>query len=99
MTWRRGHESRFKYDRTLNAQDDADESALRGRFSAEKAKLESSIRNGSGTLRNAKARHDALPSMAKTNRVLNGALAARAQAEQDLRELGVSVPVSIFALR
>lgn len=70
VAWRRGHESRFKYDRTPNAQDVADERALRGRFAAEKAKLESTIRNGLGTLRNAKARLDALPAKARSDRAL-----------------------------
>jgi DNA-binding helix-hairpin-helix protein with protein kinase domain len=98
VAWRRGHESRFKYDRTPNAQDVADERALRGRFAAKKAKLESTIRNGLGTLRNAKARLDALPAKARSDRALTDALAARAQAEQDLRELGVSVPASTVAL-
>lgn len=98
MKWRRGHESRFKYDRTPNAQDVADERALRGRFAAEKAKLESTIRNGLGSLRNAKVRLDALPAKARTDRPLTDALAARAQAEQDLRELGTSVPASNVTL-
>lgn len=98
VAWRRWHESRFKYDRTPNAQDVADERALRGRFAAEKAKLESTIRNGLGTLRNAKAGLDALPAKARGDRALADALAARAQAEQDLRELGVSVPASTVAL-
>lgn len=98
VAWRRGHESRFKYDRTPNDQDVADERALRGRFAAEKAKLESTIRNGLGTLRNAKARLDGLSAKARSDRAITDALAARAQAEQDLRELGVSVPASIVTL-
>ncbi|CAM5202501.1 Protein kinase YegI [Castellaniella denitrificans] len=98
VAWRRGHESRFKYDRTPNAQDVADERALRGRFAAEKAKLESTIRNGLGTLRNAKARLDGLPAKARSDRAITDALAARAQAKQDLRELGVSVPASTVTL-
>lgn len=98
VAWRQGHESRFKYDRTPNTQDVADERALRGRFAAERAKLESTIRNGLGTLRNAKARLDALPAKARSDRALTDALAARTQAEQDLRELGVSVPASTVAL-
>jgi hypothetical protein len=98
VAWRRGHESRFKYDRTPNAQDVADERALRGRFATEKVNLESTIRNGLGTLRNAKARLDALPAKARSDRALTDALAARAQAEQDLRELGVSVPASTVSL-
>lgn len=98
VAWRRGHESRFKYDRTPNAQDIADERALRGRFAAEKARLESTIRNGLGTLRNAKALLDALPAKARDDRALADALAARAQAEQDLRELGISVPASTVAV-
>lgn len=98
VAWRRGHESRFKYDRTPNAQDVADERALRGRFAAEKARLESTIRNGLGTLRNAKALLDALPAKARADRALADALAAQAQAEQDLRELGISVPTSTVAV-
>jgi DNA-binding helix-hairpin-helix protein with protein kinase domain len=98
MDWRRNHESQFRYDPTPNAQDVADERALRGRFAAEKAKLESTIRNGLGTLRNAKARLDALPAKARSDRVLAEALTARAQAEQDLRELGASIPASTLTL-
>lgn len=99
VTWRRGHESHFKYDRTPNAQDVADERALRGRFATEKAKLESTIRNGLGTLRNAKAKLDSLPARAKNDRALLDALTARAQAERDLKELGRSVPASKVALQ
>lgn len=99
MAWRRGHESRFKYDRTPNAQDAADERALRDRFGAEKAKLESKIRNGLSTLRNAKPRLDALPTKAKSDRALMDALTARAQAETDLRELGAPVPISQVELK
>lgn len=99
VTWRRGLESRFKYDPARNAQDDADERALRERFAVEKAKLESTIHNGLGALRNAKVRLDALPAMARSDRALTYALAARAQAERDLRELGISVPASTVALK
>lgn len=98
VAWRRSKESRFKYDRAPNAQDVADEKALRARFGAEKAKLESTIRNGLGTLRNAKARLDALPARARSDRALNDALAVRAQVEYDLLELGASVPNSAVVL-
>ena len=98
VAWRRRHESQFKYDRNPNAQDVADERALRGRFAAEKAKLESTIRNGLGTLRNARAKLDSLPTRAKNDRALSDALAARAQAERDLKELSASVPASTVAL-
>lgn len=98
MDWRRRHESRFKYDRTPNAQDISDERALRGRFRSEKAKLESIIRNGLGTMRNAKARLDALPAKARSDRSLLQALETRAQAEKDLKSLGAYVPVSNVAL-
>lgn len=98
VDWRRKHESRFKYDPAPNAQDIADERTVRGRFAAEKAKLESAIRNGLGTLRNARARFDALPVVAKGDSALTEALAARAQAERDLRELGESVPASTVNL-
>ncbi len=98
VAWRRWHESQFKYDRNPNAQDVAHERALRGRFAAEKAKLESTIRNGLGTLRNARAKLDSLPTRAKNDRALSDALATRAQAERDLKELGASVPASTVAL-
>lgn len=98
MAWRRAHESRFRYDRTPNAQDVADERALRGRFMAEKAKLESTIRNGLGTLRNARAKIEALPARTKNDPALLNAIKARAQAERDLIELSASVPPSTVAL-
>ena len=98
VAWRRRHESRFKYDKTPNAQDIADEKALRRRFAAEKAKLESTIRNGLGTLRNARAKLDSLSTRAKNDRALSDVLATRAQAERDLKELGASVPASTVAL-
>lgn len=98
VEWRRRHEFRFKYDRTANAQDVADERALRGRFAADKAKLESTIRNGLGTLRNAKARLDALPAKARSDRELLAALGTRAQAEYDIRTLGGTVPASAVVL-
>lgn len=99
VAWRRRHEARFKYDPNPNAQDIADEKALRGRFAAEKAKLESTISNGLGTLRNARARLDALPDKARSDRALMGALEARAQVEGDLKALGASVPASSVVLR
>lgn len=98
VAWRRGHESRFKYDPMPNAQDISDERTLRGRFAAEKAQLETTIRNGLGTLRNAKAQLSALPAKARSDRMLFEAFVARAQAEHDLRELGASVPASTVTL-
>lgn len=98
LSWKREHELRFRYDPTPNAQDVADEQALRGRFSTERARLESAIRNGLGTLRNAKGRLDALIAKAACDKALSDAIAARAQAEQDLRELGVAIPPSIVSL-
>lgn len=98
VAWRRSHEARFRYNPMPNAQDVTDERALRGKFAAEKAKLESTIRNGLGTLRNAKARLDALPARARSDKALLDALTARAQVEYDLRELGASVPTSAVSL-
>lgn len=98
LAWRSEHESRFKYDRTPNNQDVADERLLRSRFAVEKTKLESTIRNGLGTLRSAKARLDALPAKARSDEALIEAIAARTQAEHDLRELGFSVPASTVVL-
>lgn len=98
LDWRRGHESRFRYDPTPNAQDVADERALRSQFAAEKAKLESTIRNGLGALRNARANLDALPTKARGNAALNRALDFRAQAARDLELLRVSVPASTVTI-
>lgn len=98
MAWRRKVESTFRYEPSPNTQDVADERALRGRFAAEKAKLESAIRNGLGALRNAKGILDDLPAKARTDRALTGALDARAQAAQDLKELGSTAPASTVAL-
>lgn len=98
LEWRKKLESKFKYDPAPNAQDVADERAIRGRFAAEKTKLESTIRNGLGTLKNASARLNALPAKAKSDRALIDAIAIRAQAEQDLLKLGVSVPASTVSM-
>ena len=98
LDWRRKHEARFRYDPTPNAQDVANERAFRGRFAAEKAKLESAIRNGLGTLRNAKARLSTMSEKVRRDRTLMEALEARAQAEQDLKALGASVPASTVTL-
>ncbi|OOY20474.1 hypothetical protein BMI86_07995 [Thioclava sp. DLFJ5-1] len=98
VAWRRRLETGFRYNPTPNAQDVADEQALRGRYAAEKAKLEATIRNGLVALRNAKVRLDALPDKAKHDSALNEALTTRAQAERDLRELALSVPSSTVAL-
>jgi DNA-binding helix-hairpin-helix protein with protein kinase domain len=94
VDWRRKIEGRFRYDPTPNAQDVSDEKALRGRFATDKAKLEATIRNGLGTLRNAKTRLEALPTRARSDTALNDALSTRAQAEQDLKLLGATVPPS-----
>jgi DNA-binding helix-hairpin-helix protein with protein kinase domain len=98
MAWRQRHESRFKYDRNSNAQDVSDESALRGRFAAKKAKLGSTVRNGLGTLRNAKSKLETLPAKARGDSALLAALRNRAQAEHDLKALNAPVPASIVAL-
>lgn len=98
MAWRHGLEARFRYNPTPNSQDVADERALRGRYAIEKAKLESMIRNGLGTLRNAKQRLDALPAKAKDERALFTALKCRAQAERDLVELGLPPPASVVTM-
>lgn len=98
LAWRRGCESKFRYDQNPNTQDIADERILRARFASDKAKLESAIRNGLSTLRSAKARLDTLSSKAKSDKGLTDALVARAQAEQDLRELRVPIPASTVPL-
>lgn len=98
VAWRRERESRFRYDATPNAQDIADDRVIRGRFATEKSKLESTIRNGLGSLKSAKALLNALPAKAKSDRALTDALEARAQTEFDLRELGLPVPASVVSL-
>lgn len=98
LEWRKNLESRFKYDPAPNAQDMADERAIRVRFAAEKTKLESTIRNGLGTLKNASALLTALPAKAKSDKALINAVETRAQAEQDLLKLGASVPASTVSM-
>ena len=98
MAWRHNHEARFKYNRKPNSQDTIDERKLRSQFAAEKAKLEAMIRNGLGTIRSARSRLDAFPSQAQSDTALVESLAARAQAEVDLQELGVAVPTSTVTL-
>jgi DNA-binding helix-hairpin-helix protein with protein kinase domain len=98
IDWRRSYEARFKYDGMPNAQDAADEKILRGNFAARKAKMESAIRDGLVTLQSAKTRLDTLPAKARIDSALCDALAARAQAERDLKELGLPVPTSAVTL-
>lgn len=98
LAWRRAHEGRFRYDAKPNSQDILDERNLRGKFAAEKVKLASKIRSGLVTLRNAKVPLEALPARAKGDRSIQDALAARAQAEYDLLELGAKVPTSTVSM-
>lgn len=98
VEWRRSLEARFRYNQTPSAQDAADERALQMRFAAAKAKLESTIRNGLGTLRNAKARLGEMPAKALNDAGLLQTLERRAQAERDLKSLGDTVPASTVAL-
>jgi DNA-binding helix-hairpin-helix protein with protein kinase domain len=99
MEWRRSLDSRFRYNPTQNAQDIADERALRAKFARQKATLEATIRNGGSTLRAARTRIEPLPAIARSDLVLAQALEKRAQAEQDLRLLSASVPSSSVTLR
>jgi DNA-binding helix-hairpin-helix protein with protein kinase domain len=98
MDWRRGHESRFRYNRTPNAQDIAEERALRAKFAGQKAKLESIIRNGLATLRTVRSKLEMLPDKARSDPVLMKALKKRAVAEKDLKILGASIPKSTVGL-
>ena len=98
LSWRRGHEARFRYDLSPNQQDIADERALRGRFAADKAKLEKIIRDGARTLRNAQDRLNKLSEKAKNDNWLKGAADARAQAARDLNVLGLQTPTSSVGL-
>ena len=98
LDWRSRHESWFSYDRTPNAQDAADERALRSQFATEKIKLRYTIRTGCGALRNARARLDTLSEKARSDPTLNAALEYRAQTARDLELLGVSVPASTVAI-
>jgi len=99
LTWRQGHEAKFRYDPTPNTQDVTDERATRSKYAAHKAKLEASIRSGLTTLRAAKPRLDALPSRVREDAALFEALEDRARAEQDLRLLGSSVPTSKVTIK
>lgn len=99
MDWRRRYESRFRYNPTPNAQDVSEERALRAKFASQKAKLESIIRNGLITLRTAKPRLEMLSAKARSDRTLTQAIEERANAKQDLKLLGASVPDSTATLK
>jgi hypothetical protein len=94
MDWRRRHESRFRYNHMPNAQDVVEEKALRAKFAGQKAKLEAIIRNGLTTLLTAKPRLERLPGNARSNLALTKAIEKRANAEQDIKTLGIAVPNS-----
>jgi len=98
VSWRRKHEARFKYDPKPNAQDIVDEKVLRARFANDKSKLETTIRNGLGVLRKAKARLDALPARAGSDQLLLQAVEQRARAAHDLKLLGKPIPDSTVSL-
>ena len=99
LNWRRTLESRFQYDPAANAQDTAEQNNLRKKFVADKAMLESTIRSGLVALRNARTGLATIREKSNNDQGLNQALLARARAEHDLRELGVTVPASTVALR
>lgn len=99
MDWRRRHESQFRYVRTPNAQDVAEERTLRANFAGQKAKLETIIRNGLATLRTARPRLEMLPAKVRSDLALMQAIEERANAEQDLKILGTSVPNSTVTLK
>lgn len=99
VAWRHEVQSKFKYQPKPNVQDLADERALRSRFAAERTKLELAIRNGLDTLRSAKTRLDALPAKVREDKPLMCAFTTRAQAEENLRRLGISIPVSTVGLK
>ncbi|MEZ5667446.1 MAG: hypothetical protein R3F55_08450 [Alphaproteobacteria bacterium] len=99
MDWRRGHEARFRYDPRPNAQDVADEQALRTAFANEKAALVATIAAGLSTMRGAGIHMDALPAMAHSDAALSHAVDLRTQAENELRLLGATVPKSAVSLR
>ncbi|OMQ22798.1 helix-hairpin-helix domain-containing protein [Serratia oryzae] len=98
LDWRKGKESKFTYNQKSNVQDATDEKILYGQYSVEKVKLENIIRNGLVMLKNAKVSLKDLPSKTRSDSALCKAINIRAQAEHDLKELGLSVPVSSVIL-
>ncbi|MCW2473665.1 topoisomerase DNA-binding C4 zinc finger domain-containing protein [Candidatus Symbiopectobacterium sp. NZEC151] len=98
LDWRREKEAKFRYDQKPNSQDAADEKILKGRYAADKAKLENTIRNGLAVIKNAKRRLNTLPDIARADMALCEAITIRAQAEHDLKTLGLPVPISVVSL-
>ena len=99
LDWRQKHELKFRYDSRPNAQDAAEEKALRAKFAAHKSKLEATIHDGLKAIRSAKQRLAMLPAKAKSDPRIIRALNRRAVAESDLASLGVPVPTANVILR
>lgn len=95
VQWRKRYEASFKYDSQPNAQDIADERALRQKIASEKTKLSSEISIGHRNLNKAKRLVSGLSQNSQKDRAIATAFSKRAQAEQDLIAMKLLTPVSV----
>jgi len=92
MVWRKGHEAKFRYNPAPDGSDIQAENAARAAAAAKRADLQSKIRSGLAGLQNGPLQ---LAARAQAgDPALLQALGVRAQAEGDLKRLGIAVPAS-----
>lgn len=92
MSWRRSHEARFRYDPAPSPADAQAENAARSAWSAKRADLQSNINSGLAALQSGPQR--VATRAQSVDQPLMAALGEREKAAHNLRELGLSVPVS-----
>jgi len=90
LTWRKGHEAKFRYNLAPDPSDIQAENAVRASHAARRGDLQTRISSGLAALQRAPGQ---LATRAQTgDPALAAALGARAQAAHDLRFLGLPVP-------
>jgi hypothetical protein len=92
ITWRRGHEAKFRYNSAPDPSDVQGENALRSASASKRSDLQSKIRSGLAALQSGPQR---LLTRAQTvDQPLMHALEERAKAAHNLRLMGLAVPAS-----
>lgn len=92
VQWRKMHEAKFRYNPASDASDKQAENAIRAKFDATQADLETKITKGYTDLSSGMSRVSATSARAKADPNLIRVFQARAQAGADMESVGLSVP-------